>query len=501
MVFRYIVLLHIASLAVGGRSVLVDTDDDDAGDEQLTTGSVNETSRVLLAQVESNPSLRAHGHVVSLAAESSSKIRQRSEAEREKNGVLQRSEIKQGEHGEAEAQSQTSRSAEGDVSALTSGTTVDTILRHCPWHYPLMCLVLITLHAHVYSRDKPSLSVALAYVVYVCIHTTSSCLQVLAGADSQNSMVTAQAIVFAALVVKLSLSSVFLAGETYTAGTSAADFRTLMVDAFRCTSVPSALYTTSDVLLVYCQQNMSLTEVQVIAKLGIPITAFIWVVIFRSPISIQKMMGLLVIMVGTSLYAVGEHNDVVTSPAQGPNLAWWSLGPLNVPHEWIFRFLLIGQVLLSTCGGVSNEYYLLRCPASVNMQNCGMYVVGLLLVCLYSRASGSPLPVRALGSFHPVHWALALMLGSTGIVTSHFLKHLGSIWKQVAYGAMLVLFFALDNVAFHKSYPSLAILGVMIVCMGNCICVLDGQKEDTRCKNTQSSAETGPKAKQAAAAA
>jgi len=369
--------------------------------------------------------------------------------------------------------------AGGRPATADSLTFQASTLAPWPWYYYLPFILSLTwMHGYVYLRDRPSLVVAGVYVLYIGLHTIASSMQVLVGMSPTNTnrIASAQAVVFMSLVLKLAISAVQVLVEIRKEELPAGHLLENLKDSFRCSMLPSAFYTTSDVLLVYCQQSMGMTEMQILQKIGIPITAFVWWRIFRVTIGLRKILGLVIIMSGTILYAYGQSSSSQSQTSADVSGKSGSGATLNMA-VWFHRSILLLQVLCGTCGGVSNEYFLLRCSASVSMQNCAMYAQGLLLVMVSSLCFGNGIPARYALEFSGIQWGCVLALALTGICTSHFLRHLGSIWKQVAFGAMLVMFFTVDNVVFGKTYANLAVGGVVIVLCGNCLAVLDGVQD------------------------
>jgi hypothetical protein len=374
------------------------------------------------------------------------------------------------------------------VDKAQDGTSTEfgpTVQGHeVPWHAIIMIVGLAWLHFFVYRRDSVGPGIALVYVVYISLHTASSTTQVLVGKVAKDPVGTAQAIVFAALLVKLSVSSVLVGIECAQQDIGFKKLAELMKSALICIFLPSMLYTSSDLLLVFCQQNMSMTEVQIISKIAIPITVVFWYVIFRVGIGYQKMFGLIIIMCGTGLYAYAQQQSKASSAAPRP-----APGMEGIPSVWVFRLFMLCQAVLATLGGVSNEYMLLKCEATTNMLNTAMYTEGMIFVICQALALGNPIPYMAMINFTRLEWTLACFLSMTGICTSHFLKHLGSIWKQVAYGVMLVAFFAVDTLYLGHTYGTNVIMGVLVVAVGICFYVIAGVSEDSRLQSVLSEEE------------
>jgi hypothetical protein len=363
------------------------------------------------------------------------------------------------------------------------------------WHYPILIVALIWLHVYVYRRDNPKATMAIVYVIYISLHSASSTLQILVGKAEKDMVATAQAVVFAALLIKLTISLVLVCAESvrdHMAGEfSWKRFSELFVVCLFSVFVPSMLYTSSDLLLLYCQSHMTMTEVQVIAKIAIPITAVVWYVIFKISIGKQKICGLLVLMLGTGIYAVAQQSQMKGSKGTPELPAFLHLG--NLPPVWIFRLFMLCQAIMAVFGGVTNEYFLLKCGASTNMMNSAMYIEGLLFVMAQTYAMGKPFPVAKMITFTPLQWTLATTYAAMGICTSYFLRYLGSIWKQVAYGVMMLTFFSIDNLFFKHVYSDMAVFGVIVVTVGIGIYIIAGIEEDNREKAINGVAEEPPK--------
>jgi drug/metabolite transporter (DMT)-like permease len=358
----------------------------------------------------------------------------------------------------------------GNVAAQETSANI-------PWHYPLFIAMLLWIHIYVYNRDNPAPIVAVIYLLYLTLHTLSAAMQVVVGRESKSPVSMAQAVIFAALSVKLAISGSLTTMECMRDGTSFPESVRLFKAALITIFVPSMLYTSGDLVLVFCQQNMSMTEVQIIQKVGIPITAVVWYCIFRITISPQKVIGITVLMIGTCIYAYGQQKHLGQATAEPPAPP----GPLGaLPVVWVFRLFMLAQAMLSTCGGVANEYCLLKTEASVNMMNTAMYTEGIIFVILQSKVMGSPLPVVAMLEFGVMEWGLVSIYAFMGICTSFVLKYLGSVWKQVGYGVMLVLFFAVDNFFLGSTYEQTAIFGVLVCTIGVCMYVYAGIQADTR---------------------
>jgi hypothetical protein len=356
----------------------------------------------------------------------------------------------------------------------------DDILKNSQLHYVAMIAGLVLLHIYVYQRDSPPMIVACVYVLYLCLHTTSSTMQVRVGAtqtSAENSRETAQAIVFASLLIKVLVSFALVCYEALRDQMSVPTVLSRFYDA-RVILIPACLYTTSDLVLVYAQQNTSMTEVQNFSRsVSLPLTCIIWFLVFRVSIGAQKLVGLAIIMLGAGLFSNAQTQNM--GPKSSPSYMapeWTGLG--EIPALWVIRSLLMFQAVVATMAGISNEYFLLKCNASVNTLNTTMYLTGMCFVVCNSHVMGNRLPTAAMARFTQMEWMLAACYATTGIVTSYFLKYLGSIWKQVAWSVMMVMFFSVDIFFLNNTYPWLAVLGLLISTFGTGIYILAGISSD-----------------------
>jgi hypothetical protein len=362
-----------------------------------------------------------------------------------------------------------------DEKKLESAT--NPIIKNTQTHYLFMIIFLVALHIYVYQRDSPAPIIACVYVLYLCLHTSSSTMQVKVGKNSTNSRETASAIVFASLLIKVTVSSALVGYESLRDQLSGSAVLQNFNNA-KVILVPACLYTTSDLVLVYAQQNTSMTEVQNFSRsVSLPLTCFVWFVVFRVGIGFQKLFGLAIIMIGASMFSFSqtEHMGPDSSPPFTPPV--WT-GLTEIPALWVIRCFLLFQAVVATFAGVSNEYFLLKCGASVNVLNTTMYICGMCFVVCQSRVMGNALPMAAMGRFGHMEWLLAALHATTGIVTSYFLKYLGSIWKQVAFSVMMVMFFTVDIFILNNQYKWRAVLGLLIGTVGTGIYIVGGISTD-----------------------
>jgi len=376
----------------------------------------------------------------------------------------------------------------GDQEKLQSAT--NPIIKNTQTHYLFMIIFLVCLHIYVYQRDSPAPIIACVYILYLCLHTSSSTMQVRVGASTKNSRETASAIVFASLLIKVTVSSGMVCFESLRDKMSGGAVLQKFNNA-KVILVPACLYTTSDLVLVYAQQNTSMTEVQNFSRsVSLPLTCFVWFVVFRVGIGLQKVFGLAVIMIGALMFSFAqqEHMGPESSPPFNPP-AWTGLA--EVPALWVIRCLLLFQAVVATFAGVSNEYFLLKCGASVNVLNTTMYICGMCFVVCQSRVMGNALPMAAMGQFGHMEWLLAALHATTGIVTSYFLKYLGSIWKQVAFSVMMVMFFTVDIFFLNNQYKWRAVLGLLIGTVGTGLYIVGGISTDRGMEKEEESPKDG----------
>merc|ERR1712167_50723 len=102
---------------------------------------------------------------------------------------------------------------------------------------------------------------------------------------------------------------------------------------------------------------------------------------------------------------------------------------------------------LASFAAVANEYLLSRSVGSLNLQNIGMYTVGLCLMVCVVLPRQTKTASDAAGWLHFPNRDEQLLIALhsiLGILTSHFLKKLGVIWREVSSGAILLADVFLD---------------------------------------------------------
>eukprot|EP00928_Gymnodinium_smaydae_P039529 TRINITY_DN26989_c0_g1_i1.p1 TRINITY_DN26989_c0_g1~~TRINITY_DN26989_c0_g1_i1.p1 ORF type:complete len:401 (-),score=51.11 TRINITY_DN26989_c0_g1_i1:115-1263(-) len=337
----------------------------------------------------------------------------------------------------------------------------------------VMLLCLAQIHVVAYARDRPSVLIAGLYVAYVSLHCATSFVIAKLGKSSHSAHTESDAveIVFVALVAKLLIAALMFSAEDVRKEESRLSSRFQELRSARwtmmCMAIPAFLYTVSDVLVVSCQEVLSLTEVQVVSKANVIFTSIMWTFLFRSPISSWKWIGLILIVLGGSIFFGGEplFRYMQWSVAESRDDTQKSAVVFGAYHA-----LLIGQVCICCAAGLSCEYLLREKSGSVNLQNIAQYSWALLFLCVTKA------PKVSLGQLsHQALLAVALFT-AVGIVTSYLLKHLGSVWKQAAYGNMVFLYFFIDYM-FCGAKPTIYHLcGMFIVFMGTAAFVLDGWK-------------------------
>eukprot|EP00928_Gymnodinium_smaydae_P024461 TRINITY_DN19787_c0_g1_i1.p1 TRINITY_DN19787_c0_g1~~TRINITY_DN19787_c0_g1_i1.p1 ORF type:complete len:413 (-),score=42.30 TRINITY_DN19787_c0_g1_i1:157-1395(-) len=343
-----------------------------------------------------------------------------------------------------------------------------------------MLIALAQIHMLAYSRDQPSAFIASLYVAYVSLHCATSF--VIADVGQTSSSVTADAIqvVLTALVAKLVVASGMFLAEEVPKDTTRVSFRLQQLHNSRTTllytAIPALLYTVSDVLIVSCQERLTLSEVQIISKLSILITTFMWTVTFQTPVSAWKWAGLTAIVCGGATYFGGAYmfddiHDFANHSALQQDVA-----QSHALYVWIFKYkyhvLLIGQVMLSCAAGIACEYLLRSKTGSVNLQNVAQYSWSLIFLLLSLLRAPRP-------SFEHYSFQMTVacaLFAAIGVVTGYLLKYMGSVWKQAAYGNMVVLYFFVDYILRSADASIWHVFGVFITFVGTCAFVLDGWK-------------------------
>jgi uncharacterized membrane protein len=218
------------------------------------------------------------------------------------------------------------------------------------------------------------------------------------------------------------------------------------------TCVPGFCYTSSDVLLLYVQQGMAMTQVQVISKLGIPVATLMWVCVFQSRVTRLKLFGLLLILAGSSIYEIR---------GSGFDLLSWKFN--------IQLWCLFAQIILSNAASVSCELLLTQHSGSLSLQNAGIYGWGLVLL-----ASTGHIHLDQIRNLPRMASTVACLFALLGLTTAGFLKYLGNMWKQVSYGSMLIVYCIIDAVAFNNIPGMVNFIGIYVVLTGTCLCIYDG---------------------------
>jgi len=316
--------------------------------------------------------------------------------------------------------------------------------------------VFMAIHAWFYGKQRVSILIGSLYCCYIALHVLCSATTYHYGKEMPRDFMThelAGCIVAAALLIKICVSLMLFVMEPIPAEQSRLSARFGDVSAAKATLpylvVPGMLYTAADALLVYVQQGMPMAQVQVVSKLGVPISTLMWVCVFQSQITFWKLSGLFFICCGSMIYVI---------PC-GSRDAWSVDGRL---------FCMLAQVGLSCAGSVSCELFLRKYVGSMNLQNATMYAWGFIFLAITGQVH-----FDFFGKFSHGEWIVVFLLASVGITTGMFLKHLGNIWKQVAYGSMLIVYSMVDALVFNNVASINQFAGLYVTLLGTFVCISD----------------------------
>jgi len=331
-----------------------------------------------------------------------------------------------------------------------------------------MAVSMVIIHVWVFVKTRSLGILSFAYSLHVALSTialiSASVLRLHAVPGLSMQAVSID-LVFVALVIKLIIASAMFWCEPLNGALPRIAVRCSEAYAARwsllITAVPALLFVVADILRVQCQASLSLTEVHMIGKTGMPLTATIWFLWFRQPVLKEKVMGLVMIMLGACLYGYGEIRS-------SPQI--WHHGAQDL---WKYRCWMLAEVVFASFASISCEHVLRHAHGSVNVQNIAFYTWGLIGLLVQSRSTQLGSTFGLLTSFH---WVTAGVFAAAGVATSFFLKYFGSIWKQCADGAMLVMFVAVDHVMLGQEHSSNAMLGVLLTLVGTIGCLVSGIK-------------------------
>ena len=126
-------------------------------------------------------------------------------------------------------------------------------------------------------------------------------------------------------------------------------------------------------------------------------------------------------------------NPVVTTSRSGGSPL---TAELSLSQRLTCSSLVLLHIFCGVIGSVSNELLLKKEPAPVVTQNVLMYGYSVLCNAGLLLVQGQLLEAFSLASLsaamQPVVMAIVVILVTIGIVTSFFLKHLGSVHKSIA---------------------------------------------------------------------
>lgn len=226
-------------------------------------------------------------------------------------------------------------------------------------------------------------------------------------------------------------------------------------------SLLAVAYLAADFMRIDIVQKTNPSTFDVLVNLRTITTVLLWEVIMGKRLSGQQWLAIITICLGC---LVKEFPNLHKTSAPG------------AAERWRIYMEMGGFLLCSSMAAVVNERFLKHhSPAPVNLQNLALYLFSIVAVLLAAVGAG-PTSYYAGGS--PLAWSQwsllakpaviiqVLSLTLLGLVTSHFLRRLSNVTKEVAAAIELLVVVPMDKVLFGANLGFFEVAGAGLAILG-----------------------------------
>ena len=213
--------------------------------------------------------------------------------------------------------------------------------------------------------------------------------------------------------------------------------------------IPASLYALYDVLAYINLQVLDPATYFLLLQSRIVLTGVLHQYLFQHQLSKKQWFALFVTSLGCLMKTWGDFSNASSSRMYDLHQVW----------------LVLLQVMASTLAGLYNEKLLKQVKLPLNLQNLFLYTHGIFWLLLsYLHFPTSQIDFKFL--MHPVPWMLIGLMACVGIVTSLFLKLMGSVRKALA-SALELVFLPLLSWVFFQTPLTLHLVGsIFLVSLG-----------------------------------
>jgi len=310
-----------------------------------------------------------------------------------------------------------------------------TSLRHVG--FPVMFVSLLWMHFQAVQHDMLQLTTFCLYGCYVGLYVLIQ--YILKNAASVDPDFMASSALATVLLVKLFASCSMFFSEYVNDDMGFSPYWIEDIFASRSTLAkcagPAILFAMADLIFLSGQLQTPLAEVQVLYAGSLPLVAYFTMVLFGRPVPKGRQVGLGLILCGILLIELQRGAEALFNPVRSVALS----------YTLVTVQLLFGAAC-SSFATVMNEYNQKSSSGSTNMQSATMHFMGLMTLCSMSMFS-TKVGLRLNQPRDTNEAAVIILYAAWGIVTTYFLKTVGSIWHDVGACSILVADAYLDAVS------------------------------------------------------
>lgn len=230
-------------------------------------------------------------------------------------------------------------------------------------------------------------------------------------------------------------------------------------------------YLLADYLRIDIIQKTNPSTYDVLVNLRVITTVMLWELMMGKRLACQQWLAILTICCGC---LVKELPSIENSSGHGAS-------------RWLVYVEMICCILCGSVGAVVNELFLKHhAPAPLNLQNLALYlftVLAVLCAALGSEPTGhARVPLLEWSQWSlfakPAVLVQVVALSGAGLVTSHFLRQLSNVTKEVAIAFELLVLVPLDTMLFGARLGVFEVGGAGVTILGVIIFVFSPSEAD-----------------------
>eukprot|EP00928_Gymnodinium_smaydae_P062482 TRINITY_DN46336_c0_g1_i1.p1 TRINITY_DN46336_c0_g1~~TRINITY_DN46336_c0_g1_i1.p1 ORF type:complete len:378 (-),score=28.86 TRINITY_DN46336_c0_g1_i1:125-1258(-) len=306
-----------------------------------------------------------------------------------------------------------------------------------------LVMTLFVIHLFFYSSKRPSVFKVALYLVYGLYLGTANFSVANIGQASFLSAPKLVAPVFMTLIAKMVLFSTLLLAEDVPKGETRVCSRLRNACSTMLTLiVPDLLYAISDMIVVASQ--LTTIEVESVAKQSVIVTMSMWATICWNHRNPWKWTVLAACGIGAAAY-------LLPSRVQNQSFCFGAC------HS-----ILLTQVIFSLAGGILLDHLLYARSSSEGPQRIAQCTWSALFFSIKSV----PLPSILYRSFSWQNQVAVVAFAALGAAVACLLKYAGSVWKELAFGGIVLAHFLVEYISRPAEGAMWHVLFVSSACIG-----------------------------------